>query len=152
MPQLFLSWRSTKWFHLGHHTLFSVVDASLALDNCTWASYKKFLIARAMQECKAAEVACVSQVITVKMSVPCVPLCRALLPFLLFYSSVTPKQIPSSSELEAEQRLLLAGAVSVQARILQTGHSPVKAQMGKIFRSFGVWGKRFFANLCMLPN
>lgn len=59
-----------------------------------------------MQDCKAVEVACVSQVITVKMSVPYVPLCTALLTFVLFYGSVAPKQISSSSELEAELRLL----------------------------------------------
>lgn len=105
-----------------------------------------------MQECKAVEVACVNQVITVNMSVPYVPLCAALLTFMVFYTSITPKQISSSSELEAEQGLLLAGAVSVQAWILETGHLPVKAQMGKIFKSFGVWGKRLFTNLCMLPN
>lgn len=105
-----------------------------------------------MQDCKAVEIAYVSQVITLKMSVPCVPLCTALLTFMLFYSSVSPKQIFSSSELETDQRLLLAGAVSVQAKTLETGHSPVKAQMGKIFRSFGVWGKRLLASLCMLPS
>lgn len=128
-----------------------MVDTSLALDNST-LSYKKFLVARAMQDCKEVEVACVRQVITLKMSVPSVPLCTALLTFMLFCSSVSPKQIFSSSELEIDQRLLLVGAVSVQARMLETGHSPVKAQMGEIFRSFGVWGKRLFANLHMVPN
>lgn len=96
--------------------------------------------------------ACVSQVITVEMSVPYVSLCTALLTFMLFHSRVSPKQISSSRELEAEQMLLLAGAVSLQAGILETGHSPVKAQMRKIFGSFGVWEKSVFADLCMLPN
>lgn len=81
-----------------------------------------------------------------------VPLCTALLNVMLFYSCVRPKQISSSSDLEAELRFLLAGAVSVQARVLETGHSPVKAQIEEIFGSFVVWGKRLFANLCMLSN
>lgn len=45
------------------------------------------------------KAACVSQVITVKMSVPYLPLCTALLTFMLFCSSISPKQISSSSEL-----------------------------------------------------
>lgn len=68
--------------------------------------------------------------------------------FMLFYNSVSPKQILLSSQLEADQRLLLAGAVIfVQARIPETVHPPVKAQMGKVFWGFGVGGKGLFGNL-----
>lgn len=67
-----------------------------------------------MLDCKAVEAACVSQVTSVEMCVPYATLCTALFTVMLFYSSVSPKQISSSSDLEAEQRLLLAEAVSRQ--------------------------------------
>jgi len=58
-----------------------------------------------------------------------------------FSNSVTPKLILLSTQLEPDQRLLLAGALSVQARIPETVHPPVKAQIGKLFRGFGVGGR-----------
>lgn len=56
---------------------------------------------------------------------------------MLFYNSVSPKQILFSSQLEADQRLLLAGVLSVQARILEAVYPPVEAQMGNVFWGFG---------------
>lgn len=152
MPLQFLSWRSTSNDFLWDTTLYSVRDASLVLDNPTWVSYEKFLIVRAMQDCKAVRAAWVTQVITVKMSVPYVPLRTALLTFMLFYSSITPKQIPSSSELGSWAK------ASAYWGYICVGKDPGNLAFtcgstdGEIFGNFGVWGKRVFANVCTLPN
>lgn len=136
---------------MGHHTLFSVVDASLALDNSTGASYYKFLIARAVQDCEAVEAACVSQVITVEMSVPHVPYAQCSLLSCCFTVVSALNKYPPAVTWKLSKGFCLLG--------LYPGKDPgnwaficESTDGGNIWELWGGAGKRLFANLCMLPN